>query len=249
MRLFFFLAFALALAPLAAGAQAAPVLVPTAAAKPRIFAPGPTFISVGFGVAESISTEFGGPPSDAFEGWESGETVLFGRWTVLSTTAYRQFSYQHPAGGVATIGAAGTAAVPAFQVRGSELESTGGVGIFPHVYAVGATLRTTANTGYPPIDGLGYGLALAPAADHGVMPYGNIVYFPNVGGNYALPGGTSTALSYRGLRYQAGVLTGLLTNRIFFDLGFTSTLMRNRTNAPAPIRSNEFTLGFAYRIP
>ncbi|MGA2394316.1 MAG: hypothetical protein ABSH03_13340 [Candidatus Lustribacter sp.] len=208
------------------------------------------FIAFGVATAPNVRSEFapGGPSMDALELWQTSETTIAGRFQVGSYSDMRNDAYQHFAGaGVTTIGGAGTAFVPGFVVHDYETDSGGGVRVAPHLFAGMALFGRTSNTGYPPLNGIGYIVMLAANPHALIAPYGWFAYFPNVGGIYALPGGAQTALTYHATHYRAGVLISQPHTRLYFDLGYLGEDLHNRSNAPATIRTSAMTVGIAYR--
>ena len=75
-----------------------------------------------------------------------------------------------------------------------------------------------------------------------------LTYEPNAGGIYQLPDGNHTALTYRGLRYRAGVLITEPHTRVMLDLGFAGENLNNRTNAPARASDSMFIIGIGTRF-
>jgi hypothetical protein len=223
---------------------------PAATATPgrvKPFASGPQFVTIGAAVSPRVQSEFR-PGSTAgttsFEGWQTSETTLFGRFHVLSFTDYRSFGYDHPASEpVAVIGGRGFATVPAFHVHDDELESGGGVRVAPHVFAGIAFFKRQETSGYPPLTGIGYALMLAPNPRPLVSPYAWFTYQPNAGGLYALPDGTHTALSYRGVRYRIGAIVREPGTRMFVDLGYAGENLFDRTNAPMRVTDGMPVIG------
>jgi hypothetical protein len=239
----------------AALASPSPTATPSAQPSParhKIFAPGPQFISVGAAISPRVQSEFA-PASTvgltSFEGWQTGETTLFGRFHVVSYTDYRSFSYEHLASEpVAVIGGGGFATVPSFRVHDDELESGGGVRVAPGVFAGMALYARRENSGYPPIHGIGYVLGLAPNPHARVTPYAWLSYWPNAGGLYALNNGTETALTYRGMRYRVGALFEEPGTRVFLDVGFAAENMYDRTNVPMRLTDSMMTVGLGFHF-
>ena len=91
-------------------------------------------------------------------------------------------------------------------------------------------------------------MMFAPAEHQEVTPYGWVTYEPNIGGIYALPTGDHTALTYRGVRYRAGLLATEPHSRMFFDVGFAGEILNNRTNAPARVSDSMFTIGLGTKF-
>jgi len=247
-----------ALAPFATYANgsaqtAPPAPAPTATPEPkhRLFQSGPQFIAAGVSVASNISSEFR-PGSTSmlpsFAAWQTGETTLLGRFHVLSYTDYRSFAYRHAASDpVATVGGTGFTTIPAFQIHDDEMESGGGIRLLPQIYAGLETFARRENTGYPTLHGIGYTVMLAPNPSTHITPYGWISYTPNTGSNYVTPT-SSTALTYRALRYRTGLLINEPNTRLYLDLGVAGEDLHNRTNAPATIRDTMVTAGLGLRF-
>jgi hypothetical protein len=233
--------------PADTGATASPSPAPTPPRSHKIFANGPHVIVVGAAISPRITSEFS-PASTtgltSFEGWQTGETTLFGRFHVFSFTDYRSVSYDHQGqNAVATIGGHGSATVSSFRVHDDELESGGGVRVLPRVFLGASLFARRENSGYPPLKGVGYTIMFAPALERSVTPYGWISYEPNAGGIYALADGAHTALTYRGFRYRFGVLIKEPGTRFILDVGFASENLYDRTNVPDRLRSDMLTIG------
>jgi hypothetical protein len=249
------LAAAVAIAVMCGAATAQTVPVPAATATPapyRLFAPGSQFLSFAVAVAPRVQSEFR-PGStagrDGFQLWQSGESLLFGRFRVASFNDIRLFSYDHLASDpVVTIGGKGATTVPSFRVDMNEFESGGGVEFVSHVYAGVTYFAAAGNVGYPHIHAIGYALMLQPGFHALVTPYARVAYEPNAGGNYTLADQTQTALTYRGLRYRAGVLFREPGTRLAFDAGYAGENLQSRTNAPAPLKDGMLTLGLDVRF-
>jgi hypothetical protein len=252
-------AVAVVVAYAAACAQAVPAATPrpepvatTAPAPYKLIATGPQYLSFGLAVAPRVQSEFR-PGSttgrDGFQLWQSGETVLLGRFRVASYNDIRLFSYDHVASDpVATIGGGGATIVPSFRVDANEFESGGGVELVHHVYAGLTYFAAAGNVGYPHLHGIGYLLMLQPEWHAPISPYAQVAYEANAGGNYTLADQTQTALTYRGLRYRAGVLVREPGTRFAFDAGYAGENLQNRTNAPAALKDGMLTLGLDVRF-
>lgn len=222
------------------------------AAKHKLFVTGPQFLAAGVSATSYAQSEFRPGGTSAvpdFEAWQTGETLLLGRFHVISYTDYRSFAYEHLASDpVATIGGGGFAHVAPFLVHDDEMESGGGIRIAPQLFFGLELLTRRENSGYPPLHGLGYTLMLAPNPRLGVSPYGWISYTPTIVGNYALTPAVSTSLSYRGMRYRVGAVVNEPGTRIFFDLGFAGEDLHDRTNAPATVRELMLYAGIGVRF-
>jgi hypothetical protein len=236
-----------------APADAAPTPAATALpARHRLFVRGAQVIVIGAAIQPRVQTEFqpgstAGPTS--IEGWQTGENTLLGRFHVLSFTDYRSFTYVHKGSDpVVTIGGTGTATVPSFRVHDDELESGGGVRVLPRLFFGVALFKRQETSGYPPMTGAGYALMYAPAPEHSVTPYGWLTYHPNIGGIYALPDGSHTALTYRGMRYRFGLLFGEPGTRVVLDVGFAGENLYNRTNAPMRVNDTMLTAGLGFHF-
>jgi hypothetical protein len=223
---------------------------PTATSGPhkrKLFVRGTQFIVVGAAISPRVQSEFR-PGSTAgitsIEGWQTSETTLLERFHVLSFTDYRSFAYDHVVTDpVATIGGKGRAIVPSFRVHDDELESGGGVRIAPHVFAGLMTFKRQETNGYPPLEGIGYTVMLAPRVNAALSPYGWVSYEPNAGGIYALSNGSHTALTYRGSRYRFGVLVSEPNTRLALDIGFAGEHLFNRSNVAAPVSESSIMIG------
>jgi hypothetical protein len=238
---------------IAAPPGAPPTPAPTASpARHRFFESGPHVIVIGAAIQPRVQSEFH-PGSTAgltsFEGWQTGETTLLGRFHVLSFTDYRSFTYVHNGSDpVMTVGGHGTAIVPSFRVHDDELESGGGVRVLPRLYLGVALFKRQETSGYPPMTGAGYALMFAPAPEHSVTPYGWLTYQPNDGGIYALPDGNHTALTYRGMRYRFGLLFREPGTRLALDVGFAGENLYDRTNAPMRVNDSMLTAGLGFHF-
>ncbi len=232
---------ALAQSPAPAATAPAPAATPSSAPpRPRLFVPGPQFVSVGIAIAPRVSSEFA-PPGTAgvntsFALWNAGETTVLGRVHVASYTDYRQLTYPHAAAyAVTTVGGGGSTIVPAFNVHEDELENGGGIRVLPNVYAGLGFIGIQGNVGYPQLHGIGEVLMLQPAVQPIVAPYARAFYSANLGGSYTLANFERTALTYRGWRYHAGVLVREPGTKLALDIGYAGERLLNRTNAPATL--------------
>ncbi len=237
-----------------ASAQSAPAPMPAASAspKPKLFVTGQQFIAVGVSATSNVTSEFVPGSSTGLtelEGWQTGETTLLGHFHVLSYSDFRSFAYQHVGTNpVATIGGNGFASVPSFLVHDDEMESGGGPRIAPHIFAGLDLFTRRVNTGYPPVHGVGYVVMLAPNPVPVITPYAWVSYTPNAGGMYSLGNGPATALTYRGLRYRAGMLINQPGTHLYLDISFAGEDLHDRTNAPASVRDSMLAAGLGVRF-
>ena len=237
--------------PAAAAPSALPAPTPTPRPRRRLLVQGRQFISLGVSPATRVSSEFR-PGSTAarpgFDLWQSGEVRVFGI-SFTSFNDYREIAYDHVAAEpVTTVGGAGSTFVPAFVVHDWSFENGGGIRVASHVYAGIAFLNRQENTGYPALHAIGYSLVVAPNAAPLITPYGWLTYYGNLGGKYTLPDQLQTALTYRGLRYRAGVLFAEPGSHFYFDAGVDGESLLGRTNAPSDIHDFGLRLGLGVRL-
>jgi hypothetical protein len=243
-------------APPAPVASASPGPAATASPTParrRLFVQGQQFISAGIAIAPRASSEFAPPwtvgTTGSFAAWNAGTTTVLGRYQVASYTDYRTLTYPHATSfPVTTVGGTGSTIVPAFNVHEDELENGGGIRVLPNVFAGLGFIGIAGNVGYPKLHGIGEVLMLEPTAQPIVAPYARLFYSANLGGNYALADEPSTALTYRGVRYHAGVLIREPGTRLSLDVGYAGERLLDRTNAPAALQDTMITLGFDLRL-
>ena len=188
---------------------------------------------------------------------------------------YRQYSYPHNSnftapffgacpnsgdqGCVTIIGyqnylgfSSGQGYAPAFTAREQEGDARLGLKIAdPRIYiGVGYYGHNYNYSGYPNINGFGFGIEKLPDLDQSFSLYGSAWYYPQVKGTYSAPAfscvgfpaacsaagspsaGASYSLQYRVLKYQIGGTVGLGSN-FFLDLGFLGDRMTGKSNAPS----------------
>jgi hypothetical protein len=97
--------------------------------------------------------------------------------------------------------------------------------------------------GYPTVSGVGFGLEKLPDLDHVVSIFGSAWYYPNISGTYqngffpfAGPSGVvqpaTFPLSYREVKYQAGVSFSFTGTPFFLELGYLGDQGFAKANAP-----------------
>ena len=208
-------------------------------------------ISLGVAPATRITSEFrpgSTPARPGFDLWQTGEMRIIGI-SFVSFNDYREVAYDHvSAEPVTTVGGAGSTLVPAFVVHQWTLENGGGIRVAPHLFVGLATANRHQNTGYPPLNGIGYVALLAPNTRAAIAPYGWITYYGNMSGKYALADLSQTALTYRALRYRAGVLFQEPGTHFYFDGGVDGESLLGRTNAPSDVHDFVLRLGLGIRL-
>jgi hypothetical protein len=99
----------------------------------------------------------------------------------------------------------------------------------------GVTLCTVGVTpcGYPTLSGVGFGLEKLPDLDHVVSLFGSAWYYPNISGNYQnFLTNTLVPLSYREVKYQAGLAFSFTGTPFFLELGYLGDQGYAKANAP-----------------
>lgn len=142
-------------------------------------------------------------------------------------------------GCVSVIGpVAGSAYVPSFDARDSDLDGRIGVGIAnPKIYIVGSYMDRFTNYGYPRLQGLGAGLEKLSNFDQPIDLYGSILYYPTIKGGYTNIFGNQT-LAYRLLKYQAGITINVPRTPLFLDFGYLGDHGIAAKNAPSSFSEN-----------
>jgi hypothetical protein len=146
--------------------------------------------------------------------------------------------FQPPAGNpscVTVLGPTkGTAYVAPFALTDTDVDGRIGVGItgsYP-LYVVGSYERRSGNYGYPVLQGAGAGIEKVPNFNQLVDLYGSLLYYPAVSGNYPGMFGNTATLSYRYLKYQAGLTISPQALPVFIEAGFIGNRADATRNAP-----------------
>ena len=161
------------------------------------------------------------------------EFPVAGTYKVMVGAQAQRYAYQSTAGVVSGLAGQGRGPLPSFSVREYQVDERAGLLLTePKIYVGVSYLQmgTTANA--PRVTGLGYGLEKLVDSDRNFSLYGSVYYYPNVGGNYTVTGNPNTFdLSYKVVRYQAGVTIAPLGQPFFLDAGFMGDKSVGRTNA------------------
>jgi hypothetical protein len=145
--------------------------------------------------------------------------------------------------------ASGSAYVPAFEARDTDVDGRLGVRVAkPDVYLVAAYETRYENFGYPRLAGLGGGLEKTSDFSKTVDLYGSILYFPQITGNYDDIFGAGEQLIYAYLKYQAGLTLSSSRFPLFLDLGFLGNHSIMRRNAPANQSESAFYAGLGIHL-
>jgi hypothetical protein len=135
--------------------------------------------------------------------------------------------------------ATGSAYVPSFDARDTDIDGRIGIGIAnPKVYLVGSYLERYTNYGYPRLNGVGGGIEKLSDFDQPIDLYGSILYYPQLSGKYVDIFDTNQNLQYRMLKYQAGITIKVPRTPLFLDFGFLGDHGTIKQNAPAPFSDN-----------
>jgi len=191
--------------------------------------------------------------------------IPLGGMALMVEGDYRKFSYPHnigtgfnttncavakPAGAngdqgcVTVIGGNGQTFVPAFIAQDTAIDGRLGIKLMsPRVYLVGSYMSQWGNYGYPNLTGFGAGLEKLPDLDQTFSLFGSALYYPTVSGTFVDPFGKSFKLSYRVLKYQAGVTLAIPSTPIFLEGGFLGDRGTNATNAPSAYTKNGYFAG------
>ena len=146
---------------------------------------------------------------------------------------------------VTVIGGYGQTYVPGFVVNDTEEDARFGLKVVdPRIYIAVGYLWRQNNYGYPTTNGVGFGLEKLPDLDQPFSVYGSVYYYPSIQGNYTFasagppPGfaGTTQQLSYRDLKYQAGItytIGSFAGFGVFLDANYLGDSIRVKNLGPA----------------
>jgi hypothetical protein len=164
---------------------------------------------------------------------------------------YRQLNYPHNCTNpttptadclVTTIGGLYQTAVPAFTVRSYDFDARLGIKVAdPRIYIGVGYMWRGNNAGYPRLNNVGFGLEKLPDLDKPFSVYGSIWYYPNVKGNFTVPGtgfadsGTVYTLAYNILKTQLGLTYSFEGTPLFIEAGVLGESAKNKSNAPSNI--------------
>jgi hypothetical protein len=142
------------------------------------------------------------------------------------------------AGCVTPLGGVGSAYVPSFDARDTDLDGRIGIGIAnPKVYLVGSYIDRYSNYGYPRLVGFGGGLQKLSDFSRPIDVYGSILYYPSISGDYsffnAAGNGVTSKLQDRLFTYQGGVTLGIPKSPFFLDIGYLGSRGTIKQNSPA----------------
>jgi hypothetical protein len=145
-------------------------------------------------------------------------------------------------GCVSTLGpAVGSAFVPSFDARDTDIDGRFGIGIAdPKIFLAGSYMDRYVNYGYPRLTGVGGGLEKLTNYAQPIDIYGSVYYYPQLSGNYTDINGDGQKLQYRMLHYQAGLNINVPKTPIFLDLGYEGDRGIAKQNAPTTFSENAF---------
>ncbi len=136
-------------------------------------------------------------------------------------------------GCVTPLGGAGSAYVPSFDARDTEIDGRFGVGIAnPKIFLVGSYEQRYGNYGYPRLNGFGGGIEKLPDFSQPISIYGSALYYPQLSGDYVDQNGLGQKLQYREFKYAAGLTINVPKTPLFLDFGFLGNRTTNKQNAP-----------------
>ncbi len=184
----------------------------------------------------------------------------------MAEADFRQFRYPHrsslaasvaPGGGFACTGPtavlgepgcvttlgpfAGSAFVPSFDARDTDIDGRLGIGIAnPKIFLAGSYITRYGNYGYPRVKGVGAGLEKLANFDQPIDIYGSVYYYPQISGDYTDIFGNGQKLQYRLLHYQAGLAIKVPSTPLFLDFGYLGDHGTAKQNAPSPFSENSF---------
>ncbi len=143
-------------------------------------------------------------------------------------------------GCVNTLGPAiGSAYVPSFDARDTEIDGRFGVGIAnPKIFLVGSYEQRYGNYGYPRINGIGGGIEKLPEFSQPISIYGSALYYPRLAGDYIDINGNAQELQYREFKYSAGLTINVPKTPLFLDVGFLGNRLTGKQNTPSNATSN-----------
>jgi hypothetical protein len=161
--------------------------------------------------------------------------VPLGQYDIYVGGETRRSVYDSPGGLVRTIGG-GTAAVLPFSASDYDYDERAGLKLDgPRVYVAFSYLTHGTTYAEPQLHGIGYGIEKLADTNQTFSLYGNAFYYPNVGGNYTLPGSGGSGfsdLSYHIVRYRVGVAILPYKSPVFIEAGFLGDYAKARTDAP-----------------
>lgn len=156
--------------------------------------------------------------------------VPLGQYDVYVGGEARKYTYPAAGGVETTLG--GRAFVPAFSAIDYDADVRAGLKVTgPRIYGAVSYLTRGSNYG-PRQHGIGYGLEKLADVDQNFSLHGNVFFYPNVNGQYALGGVGSRGLSYREVRYLIGAAIAPNHSPVFLDAGFLGDRSNVRTDAP-----------------
>ncbi len=194
-----------------------------------------------------------------------GATFSVGDLGFMAEGDFRQYRYPHrsstPAGAVdcggstdsgcvTTVGpAAGSAYVPSFDARDTEIDGRFGIGIAnPKIFLAASYLQRYGNYGYPRLNGVGGGVEKLVNYNQPIDIYGSVYYYPTISGNYTDVFGFGQKLQYRLLHYQAGLSINIPKTPLFFEGGYLGDRGTAKQNAPSDFSENSFYGGIGFHF-
>ena len=197
-----------------------------------------------------------------------GGEFNLGRIPFMLEGAFEHWQYPHncsaslsgayaPSCYVSTIGGAGTSpVVTTSPLWDQNVDLRLGVRVLdPRVYIGVGYLWVSNNYGYPNMNAIGYGIEKLPDLNHAFSFFGNVWYYPNVKGSYAVaasaiaPGTPSSyALAYNILKYQGGIDYVFGRSPLFLEAGWMGDSWTNKQNAPVNRSYNGPFAGIGFRF-
>ncbi|TAM87713.1 copper amine oxidase N-terminal domain-containing protein [bacterium] len=259
-----------------------PTIAPTPTPAPAAVSPFEHFVAADYIFGGKTYNEFSPGNSDSKGSYAVRGAVEFPAfglpWMVEGD--FRQYAYDHhqnsatpvlcPSPGeqgcVTVIGGYGQTFVPAFTARDYDVEGRLGLKVAdPRIYVGVAWMNRTTNYGYPRQDGFGFGAEKLPDLNQPFSVYGSVYYYPNVKGNFTVPGcpagatpgtpacpdpnaGSSLTLGYHIVTYQIGGTYNFGSSPVFLDFGFLGDRGTNKTNAPGDFSHNGAYVGLGVRF-
>ena len=240
---------------------ATPTPTPKATAQVSFFVAGDALFN------PKVYNEFspGNKGGTSFAG-RAGVTFSIESLALMAEADFRQFRYPHrssafaagaPGGAVpctgfgavagepgcvSTLGpAVGSAFVPSFDARDTDIDGRFGIGIAnPKIFLAGSYMDRYVNYGYPRLTGVGGGLEKLTNFEQPIDVYGSVYYYPQLSGNYTDINGVAQKLQYRMLHYQAGLNINVPKTPLFLDLGYLGDRGIAKQNAPSTFSENSF---------
>jgi len=155
---------------------------------------------------------------------------------------YRTLRYPHDvANKVTIVGGNGQAIVPSFTVRDYDFDGHFAIKVAnPRIYVGVGYLYRDENTGYPRMNGVGFGIEKAPDLDHVFSIYGSAYYYPSARsrGQYFDNQRNAYTLAYRVLKYGVGGTFTPSKGPVFLDFGWEGERGRAKNSAPANYSEN-----------